>query len=94
MRDSVPGSRYWTFRLLFAKSMLTDSEVEEIRAGVKLGLRGPVLLTWVEALLRDRDERMELEKKTEAERPAIERARRTPTRAESKMPTEDDEKKK
>jgi hypothetical protein len=50
--------------------MLTEEEVEEIRLGVKSGLRGPVLLKWVEALLRDRDERVELERRREAERKA------------------------
>jgi hypothetical protein len=34
------------------------SEVEEIRRGVKDGVRGPVTLSWVERLLRDRDERV------------------------------------
>ncbi len=46
--------------------MLTDEEAEEIRTGVKSGLPGPVLSKWVEALLRDRDERVELERKREA----------------------------
>ncbi len=48
--------------------MLTEEKVEEIRQGVKSGLRGPVMLKWVEALLRDWDERVELERKGEAER--------------------------
>ena len=48
--------------------MLTDKEVEEIRLGVKSGLRGPVLSKWIEALLRDRDERMEREGQRKAER--------------------------
>jgi hypothetical protein len=32
-------------------------EVEEIRAGMRAGLRGPVLINWVERLLQDRDAR-------------------------------------
>jgi hypothetical protein len=48
--------------------MLNDREVEEIRLGVKSGLRGPVLSKWIEALLRDRDERIERERNREAER--------------------------
>jgi hypothetical protein len=38
--------------------MLTEQEVEEIRQGVTDGIRGPVMLKWVEMLLRDRDERV------------------------------------
>jgi hypothetical protein len=37
--------------------LLTDAEVEEIRWGVREGIRGPIMLKWVEQLLRDRDER-------------------------------------
>ena len=33
--------------------MLTEAEVEEIRKGVAEGLRGPVILKWVEQLLED-----------------------------------------
>ncbi len=50
--------------------MMTDKEAEEIRIGVTSGLRGPVLSKWIEALLRDRDERIELERKREADRNA------------------------
>ena len=42
--------------------LLTDKEVEEIRAGVRDGLRGPLVLKWVELLLGDHDERVRLEK--------------------------------
>jgi hypothetical protein len=42
--------------------LLSDAEVEEIREGVKSGLRGPVLLKWVKQLLADRDERVRLER--------------------------------
>lgn len=38
--------------------MLSEDEVREIREGIKQGLRGPVVVTWVERLLRDRDERV------------------------------------
>jgi len=38
--------------------VLSEAEVEEIRRGVKDGVRGPVTLSWVERLLRDRDERV------------------------------------
>jgi hypothetical protein len=51
--------------------LLSDAEVEEIREGVKSGLRGPVLLKWVEQLLADRDERVRLE----LERATAERVR-------------------
>ncbi len=48
--------------------MLTGKEIEEICLAVKSGLRGPVMLKCVEALLRDRDERVEREREREAER--------------------------
>jgi hypothetical protein len=38
--------------------MLREDEVREIRAGIKEGLRGPIVLTWVERLMKDRDERV------------------------------------
>ena len=38
--------------------MLSEDEVREIREGIKEGLHGPVVLTWVERLLKDRDERV------------------------------------
>jgi hypothetical protein len=41
--------------------MLTDEEAEEIRRGLAVGMRGPVLLKWCEQLLADRDERVALE---------------------------------
>ena len=44
------------------RRLLTDREVEDIRAGVRDGIRGPVTLKWVEQLLRDRDERVRLER--------------------------------
>ena len=39
--------------------MLTYEEVERIRLGVRDGTRGPVMLSWVEKLLQDRDERIQ-----------------------------------
>jgi hypothetical protein len=41
--------------------LLTEEQVAEIRAGVRDGIRGPVMLKWVEQLLADRDERVRLE---------------------------------
>jgi hypothetical protein len=38
--------------------MLNEDEVREIREGIKQGLRGPVVVTWVERLLKDREERV------------------------------------
>jgi hypothetical protein len=37
--------------------ILARLEVEEIRAGMRAGLRAPVLIKWVERLLQDRDAR-------------------------------------
>jgi hypothetical protein len=38
-------------------AILGRREIEEIRAGMRAGLRGPVLVQWVEQLLEDRDAR-------------------------------------
>ena len=38
--------------------MLSEDDVREIREGIKQGLRGPVVVTWVERLLKDREERL------------------------------------
>jgi hypothetical protein len=38
--------------------MLSEDDVREIRQGMKEGLRGPLVATWVERLLKDRDERV------------------------------------
>lgn len=40
---------------------LSDEEAEAIRRKLANGWRGPVLLTWLEQLLKDRDERRERE---------------------------------
>lgn len=37
--------------------LLTDAEASEIRLGLALGVRGPVLIKWCRQLLADRDER-------------------------------------
>ena len=39
--------------------MLNEAEGERIRRGLRDGIVGPVVLTWVERLLEDRDERIE-----------------------------------
>jgi hypothetical protein len=44
--------------------MLTDAEAEAIRSGLAAGVRGPVLITWCEQLLRDRAERVACERDT------------------------------
>ena len=45
--------------------MLADEEAETIRRKLAEGWRGPVLLTWLEQLLQDRDERREREREAE-----------------------------
>jgi len=52
--------------------MLSEEDVREIRDGVKQGLRGPVVLTWVERLLKDRDERVRKEREIAARLLAME----------------------
>jgi hypothetical protein len=37
--------------------LLTDAEASEIRVGLALGVRGPILIKWCGQLLADRDER-------------------------------------
>jgi len=36
--------------------VLTDADLEEIRTGLRDGLRGPILLKWCRLLLAERDE--------------------------------------
>ena len=59
--------------------LLTEKQVAEIRAGVAEGIRGPVMLKWVEQLLADHDERVkwieELLPGNHAERVRLERER-------------------
>ena len=42
--------------------LLSEKEIAEIREGLRIGLRGPVLTKWCEQLLKDRDERLRLER--------------------------------
>jgi len=44
--------------------MLTDAQANEIKQGLAIGMRGPILIKWVEQLLADRAERVAEEKKT------------------------------
>ena len=48
--------------------LLTDDQADEIRRGLASGVRGPVLIKWVELLLADRAERRERER---ARRPPL-----------------------
>ena len=48
--------------------MLSDSEAEEIRAGLAQGMGGPLLVKWARQLLQDRDEDRRFRPKT-ANRP-------------------------
>jgi hypothetical protein len=41
--------------------LLTEAQLAEIRAGVKEGIRGPVMLKWIGQLLEDHDERVRLD---------------------------------
>jgi hypothetical protein len=45
--------------------VLTDEEPEAIRRKLAEGWRGPVLLTWLEQLLDDREERRQRERESE-----------------------------
>jgi hypothetical protein len=40
------------------RRLLTEAEVSEIREGVRTGIRGPVMLKWIEQLLNERDFRL------------------------------------
>ncbi len=44
--------------VLYRPPVLTDAEADEIRAGVEIGLHGPVIIKWMWQLLDDRDERL------------------------------------
>ena len=41
--------------------LLSEDQLAEIRAGVREGIRGPVLTRWLEQLLGDHDERVRLD---------------------------------
>jgi hypothetical protein len=43
------------------RRLLTEDELQEIRDGVRFGMRGPIVLKWVEQLLGDHDERVRLD---------------------------------
>lgn len=43
-------------------ALLTDAEAAEIRREVESGMRGPILVRWIELLLEDRAERVRLER--------------------------------
>jgi hypothetical protein len=49
--------------------VLTGEDAETIRRKLVEGWRGPVLLTWLEQLLRDRDERRQREREGEQAQP-------------------------
>jgi hypothetical protein len=42
--------------------LLSDDQADEIRRGLAAGVRGPVLIKWVELLLADRTARRERER--------------------------------
>jgi hypothetical protein len=48
-----------------ATAKLNDDQLAEIRAGVREGIRGPVMLKWIGLLLDDHDERVRLERERE-----------------------------
>jgi hypothetical protein len=55
--------------LLPRVTVLTAEEAETIRRKLAEGWHGPVLLTWLEQALRDRDERRQREGDAEGEEP-------------------------
>jgi hypothetical protein len=48
---------------------LTDAQANEIKQGLAIGMRGPVLIKWCEQLLADRAERVAEEKRKAATKP-------------------------
>jgi len=48
--------------------VLTDEEADTIRRKLADGWRGPVLVTWLEQLLQDREERRQRERELESGR--------------------------
>jgi hypothetical protein len=60
---AAAGDRVWPL------AVLADEEAEAIRGKLAEGWRGPVLLTWLEQLLRDRDERRQRERESEPPEP-------------------------
>ncbi len=51
-----------------ASLMLSDEEAEDILERITTGVRGPVLLKWLERLLQDREERRQRERGAEPPR--------------------------
>jgi len=47
--------------------MLSQDEVERIKQGVREGIRGPIMLSWIEKLLKDREERLVRDRRLAAE---------------------------
>ena len=47
--------------------LLTNDEVEEIRAGLTIGIGGPVLGKWARQLLADRDARVRADRRPSPE---------------------------
>jgi hypothetical protein len=62
-------------------AVLSEAEVDEIRRGVREGIRGPVTLSWVERLLRDRDERIRRDREIAAR--LLSAPQREPRRSET-----------
>ena len=54
--------------------MLTEAQIQEIRAGAHLGIRGPILTKWLEMLLKDRDERVKRDREIAARLLAVVRS--------------------
>ena len=51
---------------------LTDAQANEIKQGLAIGMRGPILIKWCEQLLADRAERVaEQKRKAEAAKPGV-----------------------
>lgn len=63
-----------TSRDTSASMLLTEAQIAEIRDGVKSGLRGPVMLKWIEWLLAERDELLRLAREGRPEKGRPKRA--------------------
>jgi hypothetical protein len=62
--------------------LLTQAQLEEIRADVRDGVHGPIMLKWIQLLLEDHDERVRLER----ERQSPQRVRDRYGRRHDEMP--------
>jgi hypothetical protein len=58
--------------------MLSEEDVERIRQGVREGIRGPIVLSWVQKLLLDREERVLRDRRFAAELLSAGRDQETP----------------